>query len=187
MDLGNLIGNLGATLLGTVVGGPVGLATGAVNLVSDLFGVKPDNREALAQAIKADPEAAIKLQQLQNENTQVLLSTQLEMAKLELQSKQADLGDRANARQREIALPNNLTPTILASLVSFGWIGVQAFLLTHVIVPEMLQTVARLLGTLDGALMLVLSYYFGSSSGSQAKDNTMAQLAGVNQAQVKKP
>jgi hypothetical protein len=37
----------------------------------------------------------------------------------------------------------------------------------------MRELVARVLGTLDGALMLVLSYYFGSSSGSQAKDDLL--------------
>lgn len=186
MDLGQVISGLGSTLLGAVVGGPVGLATGAINLVSDLFGVRPENREALAQAIKADPEAAIKLQQLQNENTQVLLSTQLEMAKLELASKQADLGDRANARQREIALPSNLTPTIIAFAVVGGWLAVQTYLLGHVVDQTMRELVARVLATLDNALLLVLAYYFGSSSSSARKDTALANLAGANQVEAKK-
>jgi hypothetical protein len=47
---------------------------------------------------------------------------------------------------------------------------VQWFLLTHIIDGSMRELIARVLGTLDGALMLVLSFYFGSSAGSQAKD-----------------
>jgi hypothetical protein len=33
------------------------------------------------------------------------------------------------------------------------------------------------LGTLDAALMLVLGYYFGSSAGSAAKDETIKNQA----------
>jgi hypothetical protein len=52
---------------------------------------------------------------------------------------------------------------------------VQGFLLTHVIDGTMRELIARVLGTLDSALMLVLSYYFGSSAGSAEKNQIMAQ------------
>jgi hypothetical protein len=64
-------------------------------------------------------------------------------------------------------------PPILSVLVVVAWVLVQFFLLNHVIDASMRELVARVLGTLDGALMLVLSYYFGSSSGSQAKDELL--------------
>jgi hypothetical protein len=64
-------------------------------------------------------------------------------------------------------------PSILSVLVVVAWVLVQFFLLNHVIDASMRELVARVLGTLDGALMLVLSYYFGSSSGSQAKDDLL--------------
>jgi hypothetical protein len=64
-------------------------------------------------------------------------------------------------------------PPILSVLVVVAWVLVQFFLLNHVIDSSMRELVARVLGTLDGALMLVLSYYFGSSSGSQAKDDLL--------------
>jgi hypothetical protein len=64
-------------------------------------------------------------------------------------------------------------PPILSVLVVVAWVLVQFFLLSHVIDASMRELVARVLGTLDGALMLVLSYYFGSSSGSQAKDELL--------------
>ena len=64
-------------------------------------------------------------------------------------------------------------PPILSVLVVVAWVLVQFFLLNHVIDASMRELVARVLGTLDGALMLVLSYYFGSSSGSQAKDDLL--------------
>jgi len=64
-------------------------------------------------------------------------------------------------------------PSILSVLVVVAWVLVQFFLLNHIIDASMRELVARVLGTLDGALMLVLSYYFGSSSGSQAKDDLL--------------
>jgi len=64
-------------------------------------------------------------------------------------------------------------PPILSVLVVVAWVLVQFFLLNHVIDASMRELIARVLGTLDGALMLVLSYYFGSSSGSQAKDDLL--------------
>lgn len=80
--------------------------------------------------------------------------------------------DRANAREREIKTGDSMTPRGLALLVVVGWLAVQGFLLTHVVDATMRELVARVLGMLDGSLMLVLSYYFGSSSGS--RENQMA-------------
>jgi hypothetical protein len=69
----------------------------------------------------------------------------------------------------------SFVPPLLSVLVVVAWTTIQYFLLTHVIDPSMRELVARVLGTLDGALMLVLSFYFGSSSGSQAKDQMLHQ------------
>jgi hypothetical protein len=44
------------------------------------------------------------------------------------------------------------------------WAIIQYFLFTHVIDASMRELIARVLGTLDGALMLVLSFWFGSSN-----------------------
>ena len=71
-------------------------------------------------------------------------------------------------------------PPILSVLVVVAWVLVQFFLLNHVIDASMRELVARVLGTLDGALMLVLSYYFGSSSGSQAKDDLIHKSTPVS-------
>jgi hypothetical protein len=46
------------------------------------------------------------------------------------------------------------------------WAVIQYFLFTHVIEASMRELIARVLGTLDGALMLVLSFWFGSSNPS---------------------
>jgi hypothetical protein len=69
------------------------------------------------------------------------------------------------------------TPPVLAALIVGGYIAVQWFLLTHVVAPEMREIVKRSLGMLDAALGLVLGFYFGSSSSSRAKDDTIQALS----------
>ena len=68
----------------------------------------------------------------------------------------------------------------LAAAVVVAWAAVQFYVLPHAMTaakapdPAMISLVSRVLGTLDGALMLVLAYYFGSSTGSDRKTELMA-------------
>jgi hypothetical protein len=82
------------------------------------------------------------------------------------------VADRSSARQMQMTT-GSFVPPALSIMIVVAWSAVQYFLLTHVIDPSMRELIARVLGTLDGALMLVLSFYFGSSSGSQAKDSML--------------
>jgi hypothetical protein len=102
----------------------------------------------------------------------------LKQAEIELQAKAQELGlnfeklavdDRKSAREMQVST-KSFVPALLSILVVCAWAIIQYFLLTHVIAQEMRELVARVLGTLDGALMLVLSFYFGGSSDSQDKD-----------------
>lgn len=64
-----------APLLGTALGGPAGGA--AASMIAQALGVD-DSPDAIEQALKSDPEAAIKLQQLQNDHAQELRRMNLE-------------------------------------------------------------------------------------------------------------
>ena len=148
-DLLNLLKGIAPTLA-TAVAGPLGGA--AVSALAAKFGVS-DSVEAVAKAIAGDPEAAQKLQELE-----------LEYAKL-------DAADRADARKSEVTmatsenapmLNKSVTP-ILAIIIVLAWGFIQYHLLTHVVHTEMREIIIRVLGTLDGALVMVLSYYFGAS------------------------
>jgi hypothetical protein len=111
-------------------------------------------------------------------------------AEQELQKQMAELGyqhaeeieetaaaDRANARNREIQV-RDWTPRILAGLVVLLAACGEGWVLTHGTPAHVAgELVGRILGTLDSALMLVLAYYFGSSSGSDRKTEIMAQGA----------
>lgn len=64
-----------APLLGSAIGGPAGGAVGS--MIAGALGVEDDPSE-IEKALKTDPEAAIKMQQLQNEHQRELRSMVLE-------------------------------------------------------------------------------------------------------------
>jgi len=135
--------------------------------------------EAVSKAIGVDPS------EVQNTiNSGKMTAEQIasiQTAEIALKARAQEMGldfeklavaDRSSARQMQISTGSFVPPT-LSIMIVVAWSAVQYFLLTHVIDPSMRELIARVLGTLDGALMLVLSFYFGSSSGSQAKDTML--------------
>ena len=69
-----------------------------------------------------------------------------------------------------------ILPTMAAFiLIIYGL--VQFYILTHVIPVEMRDIVMRSLGTLDAALGLILAYFFGSSNGSEDKNQVIQSLS----------
>ena len=148
-DLINILKGFAPTLA-TAVAGPLGGM--AVQALAQKFGVE-NTVGAVAAAIAGDPKAAEKLAEIE-----------LEYAKLEAT-------DRADARKAEVTmatsdqvpvLNKSVTP-VLAIIIVLAWGFIQYHLLTHVVPTEMREIIIRVLGTLDGALVMVLSYYFGAS------------------------
>jgi hypothetical protein len=139
-----------APTLATVVAGPLGGA--AVSAIASKFGVS-DSVEAVAKAIAGDPQAAQKLADLE-----------LEYAKL-------DAADRDSARKRELEIATSAAAPwyskIVTPVLAIGmfvlWGTVNLLLLSNAIPDGMREIVIRMLGSLDAANMLILSYYFGNS------------------------
>lgn len=139
-----------APALATAVASPFGGA--ALAAIAGKFGVA-DSAEAVIKAINNDPQAAQKLAELE-----------FEYAKL-------DAADRDSARKRELEIATSasapwyskmVTPA-LALGVFILWSTVNILLLTNAIPEGMREIVIRMLGSLDAANMLILSYYFGNS------------------------
>jgi hypothetical protein len=146
--------------IATALGGP--LAGLAVTAISKALGIDEKDVQSTIEQGKLSADQL----------------TSLKQAELELQAKAQELGlnfeklatdDRKSAREMQVST-KSFVPALLSILVVCAWALIQYFLLTHVIPQEMRELVARVLGTLDGALMLVLSFYFGGSSDSQDKD-----------------
>jgi drug/metabolite transporter (DMT)-like permease len=62
----------------------------------------------------------------------------------------------------------------LAFLIFAGFFGAIWLALTHEVTASMRDALLILIGALGAAFGNVVSYYFGSSSGSQAKDALLA-------------
>lgn len=152
-----------APTLATAFGGP--LAGMAVEACSKALGIEPSEVQNVISSGKMTAEQIASLQQAE-------LALKARSQEMGLDFEKLAVADRASARQMQIST-NSFVPPTLSIMIVVAWSAVQYFLLTHVIDPSMRELIARVLGTLDGALMLVLSFYFGSSSGSQAKDTML--------------
>jgi hypothetical protein len=152
----------------------------AMSALGQILKVEPSDGKAVswddlgAAAINAPPEIRVALQAEENRHLEAM--KQMGVNSVE-EFERIAAGDRANAREREIKTGDKLTPRALACIVVIAWVATQTVMLFHIIDPSMRELVARVLGTLDAALMLVLGYYFGSSAGSAAKDETIKKQA----------
>ena len=157
MDLGKFGGLIGAIAptIASAIGGPVaGLAVKALS--SALLGHPDGSEDDINAALSsATPEQIAAIRKADNDFKVQMKSLDIDLAKIA-----AD--DRNSARQMAI-VTHDLTPRILAVVIVICYVLAQFYLFTHTIDPSMRELVARVLGTVDGALMLVLSYYFGSS------------------------
>lgn len=157
MDLtkiGGLLGQLAPTIA-TAVGGPVaGMAVKALS--SALLGKDNGSQTEIETALlNATPDQLAMVKKVDNELA-------IKMKELDINLEQIRVDDRKSARSMMVS-SNTDTPAILSYFVLVSWVGVQYFLLTHIIDPGMRELVARVLGTLDGALMMMFSFWFGAS------------------------
>ena len=154
-----------APTIATALGGP--LAGMGIELLSKHLGIDSSEVQNSINSGKLTADQIASIQQAE-------LAIKARAQEMGLDFEKLAVADRTSARQMQIST-QSYVPPLLSVLVVIAWATIQYFLLTHVIDPSMRELVARVLGTLDGALMLVLSFYFGSSAGSQAKDSMLHQ------------
>ena len=149
-----------APAIGTALGGPLGGM--AVSALAKQFGVA-DEVAAVTKAIQADPEAALKLKQLEHDKFKAILE------------------DKANAREREATVAASANAPLISKIVTptlaLGVTGL-SFLLFAVLIfvevkPEAKDILIYILGVLSAAVTQILSYYFGSSMGSKDKGDQL--------------
>ena len=149
--------------LATIVAGPLGGM--AVKAMADKLGVS-DTVEAVTQAIQADPEAAMKL------------------AEIDLKQFQLENEDRASARHmQEVALQQDswFAKNFLYLFTSVWSIFAMTFfsLASFYTIPEAnTRIVDTIIGVLIGTVLTgFFNFFFGSSKGS--KDKTDALVKGI--------
>lgn len=149
-----------APMLGTVVGGPAGGAIGAV--IASTLGTNNDPKAVLAK-LSTDPEAMVKIQQLENEERDSLRKHALGMATVEL----------ADVQQARSTHKDHWMPALLTILLTFMIASVTYGLMTLVVPPDSKEVLFFLVGQLTGAFMTAITFWLGSSRSSAVKTKMM--------------
>ena len=150
-----------APTIATALGGP--LAGLAVEAVSKAIGIDPKDVQSTIESGKltADQIGQIKLAEIEMAARAQELG--LDFEKLSVQ-------DRSSARDMQSAT-KSMIPSILAMLVTLGFFGILVGLMTEQFKTS--DALMMMLGSLGTAWTGIIAFYFGSSAGSQAKDQLL--------------
>jgi len=166
MDFGKWGGLIGAVAptIATALGGPLaGMATRAIS--SALFGHQDGSMDDIQNALlnpTADQLNALK---------KIEADFKVQMKQLDIDLERISEEDRDSARRMQIETKDWI-PRVLAILIVGGFAVITGLKMagwTTVNDPA----VSELLTTLRDGVILVLSFFFGSSSGSQKKDELL--------------
>lgn len=148
---------MAAQTVGAVIGKNVDSSANAI--AAAVAGATPDQLIAMKQA---DNDFALKMQAAGFQYAEDILKLQLE--------------DVANARNFQIQTRSWVAPAV-ATVFVVGFFVISGLKMGGMIHTDD-QTLNDLITTLRDGLMLILAYYFGSSAGSAAKDETINKQAG---------
>jgi hypothetical protein len=155
-----------APALGTALGGP--LAGAATKFIADKLLGNPDaSEDQIAQAIQtATPDQLLKLKELDN-------NFALENKRIGLEYYKTDASDRANARDANVK-NNNPVDEIIKLYLLFTLSMVLYFCLYALIQQKVegveANIISGILGSAFTALLAMVYFYWGTSKGSDAKD-----------------
>jgi hypothetical protein len=150
-----------APTLATAIAGPFG--TMAYGVVAKVLNISPEDAQKTIETGKLTSEQIASVQ----------------LAEVELKARAQELGldfakvavdDRKSARDMQIGT-KSLIPAILATVVTIGFFGILVGMMTKTFVPS--DALYLMLGSLGTAWTGIISFYFGSSAGSQAKDELL--------------
>lgn len=162
------------------IGGPLGKL--AANAVGSVLGISKLDAtpQAIEQAvIGATPEQLEKLTVAEQEFAAKMQALGFSHAE---EMEQLANADRASAREREEKTGDSWTPRLLAGLISLGFFGILGLIMFHEVPAGAKDAALLLLGALSTSFGAIVQYYFGSSSGSAAKSETLATIVKTNAA-----
>jgi hypothetical protein len=148
--------------------GPFGpLAAAAIHAV---LGTSTDEQAETA-LLTATPEQLLALKKAEND-------FQIQIKTLGIAEEKLSFDDLASARAREVAVkdstPRQMAWLIVGGSIALGVATVAGFTTKD---PAAATMVGTVIGYVFGEAKQVLSYYFGSSSGSAAKTDTINKIA----------
>ncbi len=166
MDWKGVLGELAPTIGAAF--GPLGVAGGLA--VKQMLGIPAATDSELVNYIQS-PDGLLKLKQAEYDYKIAVLGQETERYRI-------DKDDRASARVREQEVKDKV-PARLASVTIIGFFIIVGYVLSGTInlSGEQGILVGTLVGYVSAKADQVLSYYFGSSSSSKAKDTVIQNMA----------
>lgn len=156
-----------APTIATALGGP--LAGLAVTAIAKALGVPQDDAKKMLDEAKltADQIAQVKVAEIE---------LQKQAQELGLDFEKLAVDDRKSARDMQSAT-RSWVPPILAGLVTLGFFGILFALMLGY--AQKSDELLMMLGSLGTAWTGIIAFYFGSSAGSQRKDELLHQSTPV--------
>ena len=158
-----------APTIATALGSPI--AGMAITAVTSALGLAPDAKdEAINAAITANPDLLLKLKESE-------IAFKQRIAELGIDLERIHSEDRNSARNRQVQLKDQV-PNVLAFVVIVGFFATVGYVFSGniMLVGEQGILVGTIIGYVSAKADQVLSYFFGSSSGSDKKNQIMADM-----------
>jgi len=150
-----------APVLATAISGPFG--TMAYGVVAKVMGISPEEAQQTIETGKLTAEQISSVQLAEIEIKARAQELGLDFAKLAVD-------DRKSARELQ-ATTRSVLPPLLAVLVTLGFFGILIGMMTEKFATS--DALLLMLGSLGTAWTGIIAFYFGSSAGSQSKDDLL--------------
>ena len=147
-----------APTIATALGGPLGGL--AYEAVSKVLGISQDDAKKMLDDGKLTADQIASVQQAE-------IALKAKAQELNLDFEQLAVQDRKSARDLQ-QNTHSIIPPALAIIVTLGFFGILVGLMMETFKTS--DALLLMLGSLGTAWTDIMSFYFGSSAGSQAKD-----------------
>jgi hypothetical protein len=157
-----------APLVGTALGGPLGGVAAA--FIADALGLDEKTVESVSEVLSAGkmtPDQVSQIKVAEIEFQKFCRQNDIDLEKI-----MAD--DRKSAREMHISV-RSIVPAMLSIGVTIGYFGVLVGMMAGALTPSDSQAMLLMLGSLSTAWGMVMAFWFGSSYGSQNKDQLLVR------------
>lgn len=166
----NIIGESVPILANAIIPGIGGVAG---SMISKVLGCKP-TPEDIENTIKSDPNAFLKLKELEQKHEEFLIKSSHENDKLYLD-------DIKDARSREIEYTKstgkmNWPMYVLGGLVVICFFITIFCLFRFELIAFNKELIIYTVGGLQSAFITIIAYFYGSSKGSNDKNNMLSRM-----------
>jgi len=163
-SLGKVVSRF-APLLGTVIAGPAGASIG--QLVAHVFGGDVNDPDQLIQSINDDPQAKVKLAEIQSAQTTELqrLLVLGEQNRLANETRQIELNHANTASAREqLTATKSIYPQCLSTIVVVGFFATLYWIAAFKQDQTDHDVLYMMLGVVGSAFGAVINFWLGSSA-----------------------